>query len=63
MQKVFGCANQLLQQLPRGLVSGDNAGEEAGCEGPGLMCLHVLCSCEGLLDLHLAGTFLQSDLL
>ncbi len=45
-QKFFGYANRLLQQLSGWLVSDDLGGEDAGCGGPGLVCLHVVCSCE-----------------
>ena len=33
-------------QLPWGLVSDDPAGEEAGCGGPGLAWLQMVCGCE-----------------
>ncbi len=46
VQKFFGYANRLLQQLSGCLVSDDLGGEDAGCGGPGLVCLHVVCSCE-----------------
>ncbi len=42
MQKFFGYANRLLQQL----VSDDLGDEDAGCGGPGLLWLHVVCGCE-----------------
>ncbi len=41
MQKFFGYANRLLQQLSGWLVSDDLGGEDAGCGGPGLVWLHV----------------------
>ncbi len=37
---------QLLQQLSGWLVSDDLGGEDAGCGGPGLVWLHVVCDCE-----------------
>ncbi len=46
VQKFFGYANQLLQQLSAWLVSDDLGGEDAGCGGPGLVWLHVVCGCE-----------------
>ncbi len=46
VQKFFGYANQLLQQLSGWLVSDDLGGEDAGCGGPGLVWLHVVCGCE-----------------
>ncbi len=46
VQKLFGYANRLLQQLSGWLVSDDLGGEDAGCGGPGLVWLHVICSCE-----------------
>ncbi len=39
-------ANRLLQQLSGWLVSDDLGGEDAGCGGPGLVWLHVVCGCE-----------------
>ncbi len=40
------------QQLSGGLVSDDLGGEDAGCGGPGLVWLHVVCGCEaGLIPL------------
>ncbi len=42
VQKFFGYANQLFQQLS----SDDLGGEDAGCGGPGLVWLHVVCGCE-----------------
>ncbi len=33
----------LLQQLSGWLVSDDHGGEDAGCGGPGLVWLHVVC--------------------
>ncbi len=42
----FGYANRLLQQLFGWLVSDDLGGEDAGCGGPGLGLLHMVCSCE-----------------
>ncbi len=38
MQKFFGYANRLLQQLSGWLVSDVLGGEYAGCGGPGLVC-------------------------
>ena len=32
--------------MSRWLVSDDPVGEEAGCGGPGLAWLHVVCGCE-----------------
>ncbi len=52
MQKLFGYANRLLQQLWQNhdqsgwLVSDDLGGEDAGCGGPGLVWLHMVCGCE-----------------
>ncbi len=46
VQKFFGYANRLLQQLSGWLVSDDLGGEDAGCGGPGLMWLHMVCGCE-----------------
>ncbi len=46
VQKLFGYVNRLLQQLSGWLVSDDLGGEDAGCEGPGLVWLHVVCGCE-----------------
>ncbi len=43
VQKFFGYANRLLQQLSGWLVSDDLGGEDAGCGGPGLVWLHVVC--------------------
>ena len=42
MQKFFGYANRLLQQLSGWLVSDDLGGEDAGYRGPGLVWLHVV---------------------
>ncbi len=44
VQKFFGYANRLLQQLSGWLVSDDLGGEYAGCGGPGLVWLHVVWS-------------------
>ncbi len=44
VQKFFGYANRLLQQL--WLVSDDLGGEDAVYGGPGLVWLHVVCGCE-----------------
>ncbi len=41
MQKFFGYANRLLQQLSGWLVSDDLGGEDADVEGPGLVWLHL----------------------
>ncbi len=46
MQKFFGYANRLLQQLSGWLISDDLGGEDAGYGGPGLVWLHVVCGCE-----------------
>ena len=46
VQKFFGYANRLLQQLSGWLVSDDLGGEDAGCGGPGLVWLHVVCDYE-----------------
>ncbi len=46
MQKFFGYSNQLLQQLSGWLVSDDLGGEDAGCGGPRLVWLHMVCGCE-----------------
>ncbi len=46
VQKFFGYANRLLQQLSGWLVSDGLGDEDAGCRGPGLMWLHVVCGCE-----------------
>ncbi len=46
VQKFFGYANWLLQQLSGWLVSDDLGGEDAGCGDPGLVWLHVDCGCE-----------------
>ncbi len=46
VQKFFSYANRLLQQLLEWLVSDYLGGEDAGCGGPGLMWLHVVCNCE-----------------
>ncbi len=46
VQKFFGYANRLLQQLSGWLISDDLGGEDAGCGGPGLVWLHVVCGCE-----------------
>ncbi len=44
--EIFGYVNRLLQQLSGWLVSDDLGGEDAGCGGPGLVWLHVVCGCE-----------------
>ncbi len=46
VQKIFGYANRLFSQLSGWLVSDDLGGEDAGCGGPGLVWLHVVCGCE-----------------
>ncbi len=46
VQKLFGYANRLLQQPSGWLVSDNLGGEDAGCGGPGLVWLHVVCGCE-----------------
>ncbi len=50
MQKFFGYVNRLLQQLSGWLVSDDLGGEDAGCGGSGLVCLHVVCGCKTPLE-------------
>ncbi len=46
------CRNSLVMQTdccsscPGWLVSGDLGGEDAGCGGPGLVWVNVICSCE-----------------
>ncbi len=44
VQKCFGYANRLIQQLSGWLVSDDLGGEDAGCGDPGLVWLHVVCA-------------------
>ena len=46
LKKLFGYANQLLQRLSAWLVSDNLRGEDAGCGGPRLVWLHVVCGCE-----------------
>ncbi len=46
VQKFFGYSNRLLQQLSGWLVSHDLGGGDAGCGGPGLVWLHMVCGCE-----------------
>ncbi len=46
VQKFFGYANWLLQQLSGWLASDNLGGEDAGFGGPGLLWLHVVCGCE-----------------
>ncbi len=46
VQKLFGYANRLLQQLSGWLVSDDLGGKDAGRGGPGLVWLHMVCGCE-----------------
>ncbi len=46
VQKFFGYANRLLQQLSGWLVSDDLGGKDAGCGGPGLVWLNMVCGCE-----------------
>ncbi len=46
VQKFFSYTNRLLQQLSGWLVSDDLGGEDAGCGGPGLVWLHLVCGCE-----------------
>lgn len=41
VRKLFGSANQLLQQLSRWPDSNDLGIEDAGCVSPGLVWLHV----------------------
>ena len=36
----------IIAQLSGWLVSDDLGGEDAGCGGPGLVWLHVVCGCE-----------------
>jgi hypothetical protein len=45
-RKIFGCAKRRFHQLSGWLVSDHPAGEEAGCGGPGLAWIHVVCGCE-----------------
>jgi hypothetical protein len=45
VQKLFTCANPQFHQLSGWLVSDYPAGEEAGCGGPGLTGLHLICGC------------------
>ncbi len=47
MQIFFGYENRLLQQSGW-LVSDDLGGEDAGCGGPGLVWLHMVCGCEAV---------------
>jgi hypothetical protein len=42
VRKLFGCARPQFNQLSGWLVSDD----PAGCGGPGLTWLHVVCGCE-----------------
>ncbi len=44
VQKFFGYANQLLEQLSGWLVSDDLGGEDAGCGGPGLIVEKLISS-------------------
>ncbi len=46
VQNLFGYAKRLLQQLSGWLGSDDLGGEDAGCGGPGLVWLHMVCSYE-----------------
>ncbi len=46
VQKFFGYANRLLQQLSGWLVSDELGGEDAGCGGSGLVWLYVVCGCD-----------------
>lgn len=46
VQKFFGYANRLLQQLPGWQVWDYHGGEDAGCGGAGLVWLHVVYRCE-----------------
>ncbi len=46
VQKFFSYANRLLQQLSVWLISDDLGDKDAGCGGPGLVWLHVVCGCE-----------------
>ncbi len=48
VQKFFGYANRLLQQLSGWLVSDNLGSEDAGCGGPRLLWLHEVCSYDGL---------------
>ncbi len=45
-QKLFGFANRLMQQPSGWLISDNLRGEDAGCGGPGLVWLHMVCGCE-----------------
>ncbi len=46
MHKLFGYANQLLQQLSGWLASNYLGGEDAGCGGPGLVWLQLAWSAD-----------------
>ena len=46
MQKFCSCTNPQFHQLSEWLVSDDPTGEEAGCGGPGLAWLNVVCGCD-----------------
>ncbi len=46
VQKFFGYANRLLQQLSGWLVSDDLGGEDAGCGGPGLVWTFLQSACQ-----------------
>ncbi len=46
VQIFFGYVNRLLQHLSGWLVSDGLGAEDAGCGGPGLVWLHVVCGCE-----------------
>ncbi len=46
VQTFFGYANRLLQQLSGWLDSEYFGGEDAGCGGPGMVWLHMVCGCE-----------------
>ncbi len=50
VQKFFGYANRLLQQLSGWLVSDEFGGEYAGCGDPGLVWLRVVCGSAGRYD-------------
>lgn len=41
--EILGLGKRLLQQLAEWLVSDDVGVEDAGCGGPGLVWLHVVC--------------------
>jgi hypothetical protein len=46
VKKFFGYANPQFHQPSGWLVSDDPAGEEAGCGGPRLAWIDVVCGCK-----------------